>query len=69
METSRNTHRIARAVRVGLGGALIAGLSVIGVGLAAGTAVASASAPGVTVHAIILPVHCETCLNPQPLPP
>jgi hypothetical protein len=70
MKKARITHRFTRAVRVGLGGALIVGFSVIGVGVAASTAGASASStPGAIAHAITVPVHCEVCLNPQPLPP
>ena len=70
MKKASSTHRFTRAVRVGLGGTLIAGFSVIGIGVAAGTAGASASSPqDAVVHAIIGPAHCWTCLNPQPLPP
>ncbi len=66
MKEESITHGFTRAVRVGLGGALVAGFSVIGVGVAASTA--GASTP-VIVHAITVPVHCKVCLNPQPLPP
>jgi hypothetical protein len=70
MKKASSTHGFTRAVRVGLGGALIAGFSVIGVGVAAGTAGASASStPDTIVHVITVPVHCKACLNPQPLPP
>ena len=68
MKKESTTRGSARAVRLCLGGTLIAGLSVIGVGTAAGSAGASAT-QDVTVHAITVPVHCMACLNPQPLPP
>lgn len=70
MKKASIMHGCTRAVRVGLGAALIAGFSVIGVGVAAGTAGASASSTqDAIVNAIKVPGHCWTCLNPQPLPP
>jgi hypothetical protein len=70
MKKARTTHGFTRAVGVGIGGALIAGISIVGIGVAAGTAGASASStPNTIVHAITVPVHCRACLNPQPLPP
>jgi hypothetical protein len=70
MKQASSIHGFTRAVRVCLGGALLAGFSVIGAGVAAGTAGASASStPVAIVHAITVPVHCRECLNPQPLPP
>jgi hypothetical protein len=70
MKKSTGTHGFTRAIRVGLGGALLAGFSVIGAGVAVGTAGASASSTPVgIVHVITVPVHCRECLNPQPLPP
>jgi hypothetical protein len=70
MKQARSTHGFTRAVRVGLGGTLIAGFSVIGVGVAAGTAGASTSStPAAIAQALRVPIHCVACLNPQPLPP
>ena len=70
MKKPGSTNGFTRAVRVGLGGALLAGFSVLGAGVAAGTAGASAASTTVAVvHAVTVPVHCRACLNPQPLPP
>jgi hypothetical protein len=70
MKQALITNGLTRAVRVGLGGALIGGFSVIGVGIVAGSAGASTSStPAAIVQAFRVPIHCMTCLNPQPLPP
>lgn len=70
MKKASSTHGFTRVVRLGLGGGLIAGFSVIGVGVAASTAGASAaSTPAATVHTTTVLIHCRACLNPQPLPP
>jgi hypothetical protein len=65
MKKASITNRFRRAARVGLGGAIIAGFSVIGAGAASA---AVPNAPAQIVH-ITVPVHCTACLNPQPLPP
>ena len=66
MKKASITNRFRRAARVGLGGAIIAGFSVIGAG-AVSASVPNASAQ--IVQNIKVPVHCTACLNPQPLPP